>query len=145
MSSVLFQVDEATGEHVVDATKDMASGSAAPDPDAKLAQHDPVTRVYPMVMSIGWNLFYKNMLRSVEVHIMHDFDGRDFYGAHMNLVVLGFIRPELDYVSKEKLIEDIRTDIDVASKSLERPAYAHFAEEESLSLFQGLEPDEAAS
>lgn len=41
---------------------------------------------------------------------MHAFD-HDFYGARMNLIILGFIRPELDYVSKEKLIEDIRIDI----------------------------------
>ncbi|KAK8211073.1 hypothetical protein IWZ01DRAFT_520234 [Phyllosticta capitalensis] len=79
--------------------------------------------VYPMAMSIGWNPFYKNTVRSVEVHIMHDFPG-DFYGSHLNLVVLGFIRPEYDYVSKEALIDDIRTDIDVAHRSLARPAYA---------------------
>lgn len=70
-----------------------------------------------MVMSIGWNPFYKNTVRSVEVHIMHEFE-RDFYGSHMNLVILGFIRPEYDYVSVESLVEDIRTDIQVAKDSL---------------------------
>lgn len=30
---------------------------------------------------------------------MHDF-GSDFYGHEMNSVVLGYIRPELDYVSR---------------------------------------------
>ncbi|KAK7564078.1 hypothetical protein IWX92DRAFT_296171 [Phyllosticta citricarpa] len=83
----------------------------------------PTKNIYPMAMSIGWNPFYKNSVRSVEVHIMHAF-ARDFYGSHLNLVVLGFIRPELDYVSKEALIDDIRTDIDVALRSLARPAYA---------------------
>ncbi|KAK7526080.1 riboflavin kinase-domain-containing protein [Phyllosticta citriasiana] len=83
----------------------------------------PTKNIYPMAMSIGWNPFYKNTVRSVEVHIMHAF-ARDFYGSHLNLVVLGFIRPELDYVSKEALIDDIRTDIDVALRSLARPAYA---------------------
>ncbi|KAL1651990.1 riboflavin kinase [Diplodia intermedia] len=82
------------------------------------------SRIHPMVMSVGWNPFYKNSVRSVEVHIMHDFRGRDFYGSRLNLVILGFIRPEFDYVSKESLIDDIRTDIEVAAKSLERPAYA---------------------
>ena len=79
--------------------------------------------VYPMVMSIGWNPFYKNSVRSVEVHIMHDFE-QEFYGSHMNLAILGFIRPEYDYVSLESLVEDIKTDIDVAGKSLGRKAYA---------------------
>ncbi|KAM3415471.1 Riboflavin kinase [Cercospora zeina] len=87
--------------------------------------------VYPMVMSIGWNPFYKNTVRSVEVHIMQDFE-TDFYGSHMNLLILGFIRPELDYVSKESLIEDIKTDIDVAGRSLSRPAYVALARDPYL-------------
>jgi len=91
--------------------------------------------VYPMVMSIGWNPFYKNTVRSVEVHIMHHFE-HQFYGSHMNLVILGFIRPEYDYVSKEKLVEDIRTDIDVADHSLGRPAYGKFSGDPSLLDFE---------
>lgn len=98
----------------------------------------PATRespaVYPMVMSIGWNPFYKNTVRSVEVHIMHDFS-QDFYGSHMNLVILGFIRPEYDYVSLQSLVEDIRTDIQVAKDSLAREAYASLKAEQSLVEF----------
>ncbi|KAK8190488.1 uncharacterized protein BKA78DRAFT_252442 [Phyllosticta capitalensis] len=93
------------------------------DPNGAASTPNDGHHVYPMAMSIGWNPFYKNTVRSVEVHIMHDFP-RDFYGSHLNLVVLGFIRPEYDYVSKEALIDDIRTDIDVAHRSLARPAYA---------------------
>lgn len=101
------------------------------------ALDDPASpAVFPMVMSIGWNPFYKNTVRSVEVHIMHDFK-RDFYGSHMNLVILGFIRPEYDYVSVESLVEDIRTDIDVAGRSLERAAYKRFKEERGLREFGG--------
>ena len=80
-----------------------------------------------MVMSIGWNPFYKNTVRSVEVHILHDFAG-DFYGAHMNLCILGFIREEYDYVSKESLIEDIEFDKEVAVPStVEDPAVVDVA------------------
>ena len=53
---------------------------------------------------------------------MHSFP-RDFYGVQMKLLVLGYIRPELDYVSKEALIEDIRTDIEIARLSLQRDAW----------------------
>jgi riboflavin kinase len=95
-----------------------------------------VPAVYPMVMSIGWNPFYKNTVRSVEVHIMHDFE-QDFYESHMNLVILGFIRPEYDYVSLESLVEDIRTDIQVSKDSLAREAYAKFKDEKSLLEFSG--------
>lgn len=79
--------------------------------------------IYPMVMSIGWNPFYKNTVRSVEVHLLHSF-AHDFYGAWMNLLIGGFIRPEYDYVSKDALVEDIRTDIAVARRSLAREGYA---------------------
>ncbi len=72
-------------------------------------------KVHPMVMSLGWNPFYKNkQLTAVrigslyllvsdifqqEIHIMHDFSS-DFYGHEMKAIVLGYIRPELDYVSR---------------------------------------------
>ena len=92
--------------------------------------------VYPMVMSIGYNPVYKNEVRSVEVHVMQDFK-TDFYGSHMNVSILGFIRPELDYVSVEKLIEDIKTDIDVAGRSLARKAYAEQAKDPYLMEFSG--------
>ena len=78
---------------------------------------------------------------SQEVHIMHDFPD-DFYGHHMKVVVLGYVRPQLDYTSRgtwehallpasrqhshvepEALIEDIETDKKVALTSMARPAY----------------------
>ena len=55
----------------------------------------------------------------------------------MNLLILGFIRPEYDYVSKESLVEDIRVDIEVARRSLERRAYDRWKEDEYLTRFEG--------
>jgi riboflavin kinase len=69
-----------------------------------------------------------------EVHIMHEF-AKDFYGSQLNLSILGYIRPEFDYVSKESLIADIQTEIEVARRSLERPAYAKCKEDSFLSTF----------
>ncbi|KAL8940235.1 MAG: hypothetical protein Q9216_002919 [Gyalolechia sp. 2 TL-2023] len=97
--------------------------------------------VWPMVMSIGWNPFYKNKVRSVEVHILHDFR-QDFYGARMNLLILGFIRPEYDYVDRESLIADIRTDIEVARRSLERESYQRLRGEGYLVQFEGGEHEQ---
>ncbi|KAH9928720.1 riboflavin kinase [Fomitopsis serialis] len=79
--------------------------------------------VYPMVMSIGYNKFYKNTMRSAEVHVLHEF-GADFYGVEMRLLITGFIREEKDYANLEVLIEDIKLDCDVARKSLDREAWA---------------------
>lgn len=42
----------------------------------------------------------------------------------MKLLIMGYVRPEFDYVSKEALIDDINKDIDIAKKSLAREAYA---------------------
>lgn len=47
----------------------------------------------------------------------------DFYSTTLHLLILGYIRPEYDYVSLDALVEDIRVDCEVARKSLERPAY----------------------
>lgn len=75
-----------------------------------------------MVMSIGYNPFYKNTVRSAEVHVLHRFDA-DFYGARMRLLILGFIREEKDYEGLDALIKDINVDCDVARKSLDRDAW----------------------
>lgn len=80
-----------------------------------------------------------------EVHIMHTFQ-HDFYGARMNLLICGFIRPEYDYVSKESLIEDINVDIDVAKRSLDREAYLMLKGDRYLLEFGGEgHEDEVAS
>ncbi|KAI0722974.1 riboflavin kinase [Earliella scabrosa] len=100
-----------------------AQVSADKDGKTVLAADDG--EVHPMVMSLGWNPFYKNERMSAEIHIMHDFTN-DFYGHYMKVMVLGYIRPELDYVSREALIEDIDTDKRVALKSLDRAGYKRF-------------------
>ncbi|TDL29305.1 riboflavin kinase [Rickenella mellea] len=90
---------------------------------ALLGEH---LKVWPMVMSMGFNPFYSNKELSAEVHIMHDY-GTDFYGHEMKVVVLGYIRPELDYTSREALILDIDMDKRVAIRSLDRPAYEKYS------------------
>jgi riboflavin kinase len=80
-------------------------------------------KIHPMVMSIGYNPFYKNTVRSAEVHVLHGF-AADFYGVEMRLLLTGFIREELDYSGLEALIADINFDCDVAKRSLAREGWA---------------------
>lgn len=47
----------------------------------------------------------------------------------MSALLLGYIRPELNYISKEALVEDINTDVRVALKSLSRDGWAKWARE----------------
>jgi len=78
--------------------------------------------LFPMVMSVGYNPFYKNTVRSAEVHVLRNF-GADFYGVAMRLLLTGFIREEKDYAGLEALIADINFDCEVARQSVARPAW----------------------
>lgn len=78
--------------------------------------------IFPMVMSIGYNPFYNNTVRSAEVHVLDNF-GADFYGVEMRLLILGYIRDEQSYDGVEALIEDIKMDCEVAKNSLNREAW----------------------
>lgn len=75
--------------------------------------------IFPMVMSIGYNPFYNNTVRSAEVHVLDKF-AADFYGVDMRLLIVGYIRDEKNYEGLDALIEDINTDCEVARRSLER-------------------------
>lgn len=81
------------------------------------------------------------------MHIIHEFP-EDFYGIEIRVIVLGYVRPEQNYPSLGKwtwwdngnqasidnvirlfldaLITDIRTDVEVAKKSLQRPSYLEY-------------------
>ncbi|KAI9579966.1 putative riboflavin kinase [Glossina fuscipes] len=65
--------------------------------------------VYKMVMSIGWNPFYNNKEKSMETHILHDFDC-DLYGSLLKTCIAGFLRPEKNFDSLEDLIHAIQED-----------------------------------
>ncbi|KAJ2700559.1 riboflavin kinase [Coemansia sp. IMI 203386] len=92
--------------------------------------------VRPMVMSLGWNPYFKNEKRSGEVHIIHGF-AEDFYGQEMRVAILGFVREEKDYKSLEDLVADIRFDIRVALKSLEREAYLKIKDDQFFQKLVG--------
>uniref|UniRef100_A0A0K8RGW5 Riboflavin kinase n=1 Tax=Ixodes ricinus TaxID=34613 RepID=A0A0K8RGW5_IXORI len=75
--------------------------------------------VNKMVMSVGWNPYFKNEKKSVETHIMAQFP-EDFYGAMLRIVVLGYLRPEKNFSSVEELVTAIETDIRDADRNLDR-------------------------
>ncbi|XP_033340962.1 riboflavin kinase [Megalopta genalis] len=77
-------------------------------------------KIYKMVASIGWNPFYKNEKKTVEVHMLHKFEN-DLYGQQIKVIFVGYIRPEQDFSSIEELITAINNDISVAEKQLEQP------------------------
>uniref|UniRef100_A0A5K3FH40 riboflavin kinase n=1 Tax=Mesocestoides corti TaxID=53468 RepID=A0A5K3FH40_MESCO len=76
--------------------------------------------VYKMVMSLGWNPYYKNEKKSLEVHILHEFP-EDFYGERLKIIVLRYLRPETDFESIDHLIKAIHCDIAQTETILEEP------------------------
>ncbi|EFN69796.1 Riboflavin kinase [Camponotus floridanus] len=77
-------------------------------------------QVYKMVTSIGWNPYYKNEKKSMEVHLLHKFHD-DFYGKQIKVIITGYIRPERDFSSLEELVREIKNDITIAEQKLEDP------------------------
>ncbi|KAK3890863.1 hypothetical protein Pcinc_005223 [Petrolisthes cinctipes] len=86
---------------------------------------------FKMVMSIGWNPYYKNERKSMEAylfqetHIMHVFED-DFYGSELRVVMLGYIRGEKNFKSLEELISAIHSDIAESDRQLSLPEYEKY-------------------
>ncbi|XP_076439256.1 riboflavin kinase-like [Babylonia areolata] len=81
--------------------------------------------VFPMVMSVGWNPYYHNTVKTMETHILHNFK-EDFYGNVLKVIMLGFIRPMEDFSSLEALIAAINQDIAMCKERLKDPAMDSF-------------------
>jgi riboflavin kinase len=77
--------------------------------------------VHKAILSIGWNPQFENKERTVEAYITHDFQGRDFYDAQMNLLVCAFIRPQAKFESFQHLIDAITADVEFGRNALDTP------------------------
>ncbi|XP_020291795.1 riboflavin kinase [Pseudomyrmex gracilis] len=77
-------------------------------------------KVVKMVASIGWNPYFKNEKKSLEVHLLHKFEN-DFYGEELKVIIAGYIRPERDFSCLDGLIKEIKNDIIIAEQRLEEP------------------------
>ncbi|XP_043421293.1 riboflavin kinase isoform X1 [Prionailurus bengalensis] len=70
--------------------------------------------VHKMVVSIGWNPYYKNTKKSMETHIMHTFE-EDFYGEILNVAIVGYLRPEKNF---DSLVQGTRENAVVSKDAL---------------------------
>lgn len=84
--------------------------------------------VHKMVMSIGWNPYYKNIKKSMETHIIHTFK-EDFYGEILSIAIVGYIRAEKSFDSLDSLITAIYSDISEAKEKLDLPEYQSMKDE----------------
>ncbi|VDN29395.1 unnamed protein product [Cylicostephanus goldi] len=76
-------------------------------------------QVDKMVMSIGWNPHYKNEKKTLEVHLLRQFEN-DFYDSMMDVLILGFIRPMTAFNSLDELKAAISSDITLAKEELKK-------------------------
>lgn len=53
---------------------------------------------YKAVVSVGWNPYYKNKLKTIEAHLLNEFNN-DFYDDIIDLYLIGYLRPETDFSS----------------------------------------------
>ncbi|MBN1829979.1 MAG: bifunctional riboflavin kinase/FAD synthetase [Deltaproteobacteria bacterium] len=67
---------------------------------------------YRGVLNIGYNPTFENPEISTEVHLI-DFQG-DIYGKHLEILFIDRLRNEIKFSSADKLVEQIRRDIERA-------------------------------
>jgi len=85
------------------------------------------SQVYPMVASIGWNPYFRNQIKSMETHIMNNFDD-DFYGSTLKVCLVGYIRDELNFTTIDDLKDKIRDDINVAKCELAKEEFSRLSQ-----------------
>lgn len=84
---------------------------------------------YQTVVSIGWNPFYNNTVKTIEAHLLSSLD--DFYDERLELLLVGYLRQEANFKSLgmfclflslitfvDELISCIHTDIARAKSQL---------------------------
>lgn len=57
---------------------------------------------YQTVVSVGWNPFYNNTVKTIEAHLLQSLN--DFYGERLELLLFGYLRQEANFKSLGKLL-----------------------------------------
>jgi len=84
--------------------------------------------VYKCCLSIGWNPYFGNKTKSVETHIIHQFQD-DFYGSSLSLCITGYLRDEMDFSSIDELKAAINNDIQRANAELDKPEFIPYSQD----------------
>ena len=77
-------------------------------------------RTYKGVLSIGYNPFFNNNVKTIEVFLI-DYDGDDFYGEEVSLLMDGYSRSEENFANLSELVTTISYDIILFNKILDTP------------------------
>ena len=77
---------------------------------------------YPMVASIGTNQTLNEKKMNYEILILHDFEGKEFYGENLSVEIQGFIRPESKFDGFDVFIRAMECDVSMARKFIKKNA-----------------------
>jgi len=69
-----------------------------------------IKRSYKAVMSIGWNPYFDNAVKTIEVFII-DYEGDNFYDEELQISITSFIRTEANFENFGELVTAITYDI----------------------------------
>lgn len=80
-------------------------------------QNINTNKKYKGVLSIGWNPFYDNEVKTIEVFII-DYQGDNFYDEELEISINSFIRTEANFENFGELVTAITYDIIQAESML---------------------------
>jgi riboflavin kinase len=89
---------------------------------SRLNNEEPIEQ---MVMSIGYNPQFGNQTKTVEVHILKEYN-REFYGECLRVIAVGWIRHMQRFADIESLVAAIKKDIAIAKERLKEPKNERF-------------------
>ena len=69
---------------------------------------------YKMIMSYGRNVSFRETFYSLEIHILHDFEGNEFYGETLQLSIEKWMRPMFN-LPLSQLTDTIMKDINIGN------------------------------
>ena len=73
---------------------------------------------YKAVMSVGLNPTFNTVKKTFEVYLI-EYTGDDFYGDHLTVNIVDFIRESIKCKDIEELKEWIRRDVEIAKNKLD--------------------------
>lgn len=93
-----------------------------------------ISKVCFMCCSCGYNPFYNNQNKSLEVHIMADI-GMNLYDATMRIAICGKIRDEKNYDSLEELKAAIDNDIKMSREKLQESQWTSVKHDKNIFIY----------
>ncbi|XP_074598779.1 riboflavin kinase [Brevipalpus obovatus] len=97
-----------------------------------------VSKVFMMCCNLGYNPFYNNKEKSLEVHVIEDI-GMDLYDCSMNVLICDKIRDEQNFDSLDALINAIHNDIQITKEKLCSPEWSKVWKNENFLVLDSVD------